>query len=184
MVIVNFNWRGSQSTKRGKIDLNQSLLYWHVFHPSFICLFTADAKRTLFWSREKCVGGGIHRPPPVPQVTPIVAVVWEVTLCRWAVVFWNFEGPCCLRLKGRSFRVLPFYRKACVCCIVCVTCDALREFRTNLSCSSLWRTSLWSVYRKLGRCLYLIQEPALLVYSFWAWRHIHWRGPIELLVQW
>jgi hypothetical protein len=34
-----------------------------LFHPSFVCLFAADAKRTLFRSREKCVGG-IHRPSP------------------------------------------------------------------------------------------------------------------------
>ena len=148
------------------------------FRPSFLCLFTAGVKRKLFWSTEKCVGC-IHLPSLVPQVTPIVAVIWEVTLCRWAVVSWHFEGTCCLHRKGKSFRVLPFYRKVCVCSIIYVTCDALREFRTNLSCSSLWRTPLWSVRRKLGRRLYLIQELALLVCSFWAWYHMHWRGPIE-----
>jgi len=183
MVIGNFNWRGSQVTKRGKIDLNQSLIYLHVFphfHPSFICLFTELAKRKLFWSREKCVAC-FHPPPPpgVPQVTPIFAVIWEVTLCRWAVVSRHFEGTCCLHLKGRIFQVFSFYRKVCVCCIVCVTCDTLREFRTNLSFSSLWRIPLWSVCRKLGLRLCLIQELALLVYSFWAWHHMHWREPIE-----
>jgi hypothetical protein len=33
------------------------------FHPSFICLFTAGAKRKLFSNREKCVEG-IHPPCP------------------------------------------------------------------------------------------------------------------------
>jgi hypothetical protein len=102
-------------------------------YPSIICLFTAGAKRKLLWSREKCVGG-IHPSPLSPQLTPIVAVIWEVTLCRWAIVSWHFEGMCCFLLKVRSFRVLPFYREVCVFCIVCVTCDALREFRTNFSC--------------------------------------------------
>jgi hypothetical protein len=79
MGIKNFNLRSCQVTKRGKIGLNQFLIYIHPFPPLspkffYFLVFNSVAKRKLFLGR-KIVGGRLFALFAPPQVTPVSLVL-------------------------------------------------------------------------------------------------------------
>jgi len=71
------NLLNSQVRKRGKIDLNQPLIYIHPLPPLlpqflYIPIFMSGAKKLFL---RKILGGGRYLPPLTPQVSPVYELV-------------------------------------------------------------------------------------------------------------
>jgi hypothetical protein len=76
VVILNRNLRRSLIRKRGKIGLNQPLIYKHTFllhsQPDFLYLPSSSQLRKKILGRNNI--GGAFAPLPPPQVTPMTTI--------------------------------------------------------------------------------------------------------------